>query len=237
MSRAAFISLLSLSAAAWANFSVDTTRIVMQEGMPKEALVVTNLTDAPIVVCGFVDKGEDENYCYQHQNVNQHFALLPNVFRIAAGSKQLTYVVPKAPGLPEDRESFFWLNLTDYISPDFSENNQYIHQRLKIFYRPYKIVGMDSMQALKQLSWKIDSRHSKGMNILIDNPSPFHASFAKISLLVKGKRVEIPTNKLDMVYPFDQKVIQFSINASSATIEYELIDDYGSTHVNSAVVR
>lgn len=182
LSRPAMAALLlmSLASTAWCQLKIEGTRLIYL-GSAKEANInVVNRSGLDTVVQSWVsspDEGRDTPFA-----VVQPLTLIP------ANGQQLLRVLYAGQGLPEDKESMFWLNILEIPrKPEQADTLQFaIRQRLKLFYRPAGLPGSASAAA-DGLQW----RTPQPGRIEVHNPSAFHVSLVDLRLDNPGQSQQL----------------------------------------------
>lgn len=181
---------------AQADIVIEGTRVIYPAGRPEIGVQITNLGDQPVLVQSWVDSGAASAYAPPEQ-ISAPFTLLPPLVRVepkkgqtlrllytgqlSSAGQHLSGQTPATQGLPADQESLFWFNVLE-VPPkpaDAGDKNYLqfaVRNRLKLFFRPQGLPG-DVAKAPAQLHW-----HQQGDQLLVDNPTPYHISFAKVSL-------------------------------------------------------
>lgn len=165
---------LLLAAPAQAGIVLNTTRVIYQATDKEVSFVVNNSGTADILAQSWLeaDSGTD----------NLPFVVTPPLARMAGNARQMIRVIYAGEGLPEDRESVFWLNVQEI--PQSAKDNQLqiaIRQRIKLFYRPVGLSG-DPLDAAKSLKWRLLDGQLE-----VSNPTPFHVSMIQIDARQQGK--------------------------------------------------
>lgn len=103
------------------------------------------------------------------------FIITPALARMPGGGKQLLRIVYAGSGMPEDRESVFWLNVQE-IPQTAAENALQIaiRQRIKVFFRPLALTDAPE-KAPQTLEWQL-----RDSVIHVKNPSSYHVSMVRI---------------------------------------------------------
>lgn len=176
----AALMLMSLAPTAWCQLKIEGTRLIYQ-GSDKEASInVVNRSDLDTVMQSWVsspDEGRDTPFA-----IVQPLALIP------PNGQQMLRVLYAGQGLPEDKESMFWLNILEIPrKPEQADTLQFaIRQRLKLFYRPAGLPGSASAAA-DGLQW----RTSQPGRIEVHNPSAFHVSLVDLRLDNPGQSQQL----------------------------------------------
>ena len=100
--------------------------------------------------------------------------------------------------------------------------------RIKIFFRPDNLIGNAGM-AGEKLKWELSRAGASQVPVIkVFNPTPYYVSFGRMEVAVSGRRIDL---KPGMVAPFGYESFPWPASAPSqptkASIEYEVIDDFG----------
>lgn len=173
--------------------------------------------DTPVLVQSWIDSGEVDT---KPDFIEVPFMLTPPVNRIDPENGQTLRIRYTGDTLPTDRESLFWLNVLEIPAKPSSESNENYLQmafktRIKLFYRPSSL-KLDINDSMEKISFnRIDND-----TVRVDNPTPFHISFARIA----SNKKEIDG---DMVSPYSSLHFQLP-NQAGNKVEATYINDYGA---------
>ncbi|EHU82176.1 gram-negative pili assembly chaperone, N-terminal domain protein [Escherichia coli DEC3F] len=132
-------------------------------------------------------------------------------------------IVNITPGLPQDRESVYWVNVKAIPSKsDDSENKNVlqiaVRTRIKLFYRPAGLKG-DVKTAPNELRFT-----RNGNQLRVDNPTVFNITFNQF--FANDKEIE----KAGMVPAKGALNITLPAGVGSVSkIKYNTINDFGSS--------
>ncbi|MCH9299875.1 MULTISPECIES: fimbrial biogenesis chaperone [Pantoea] len=197
----------------------------------KRLLIVNNDSNAPVLLQSWVDDGHSDDISKEK---NFPFAVIPAVVRMTPGKIINLKILPteKVHGLPEDRESLFWVNLYEIPgvkrTPQLENANKMeigLKTQLKIIYRPFK-KKMDVINIGEGLEIRLsDSRHS----LELDNPSPYYVTPVSIKIKSSSGEHALKLGMDRMIAPFSLKHFNIPevINSTSIAVEYTLVDDAG----------
>ncbi len=106
----------------------------------------------------------------------KHRLLLRPLFKLDPEKNNILRIVNITPGLPQDRESVYWVNVKAIPSKsDDSENKNVlqiaVRTRIKLFYRPAGLKG-DVKTAPNELRFT-----RNGNQLRVDNPTVFNITF------------------------------------------------------------
>lgn len=193
--------------------ALGATRVIYPLGAKQVTLSVINYSKKEkYLINSWV---EDSN-----EKKTSDFIVTPPLFVISPDSENILRIVSTAIGLPEDRESIFWLNVKSIPSIDKSKLDESknilqlaVLSRIKIFVRPTNL-SINPVEAYSKLTVKKNNGE-----IIINNPTPYYMNM--VSILIDGKQVDNL-----MIEPFSDKKLDGNKNSSS--FSYELINDYGA---------
>ncbi len=151
------------------------------------------------------------------------FIITPPLFRLDPGKNNILRIVNTTPGLPQDRESVYWINVKAIPSKsDDSENKNVlqiaVRTRIKLFYRPAGLKG-DVKTAPNELRFT-----RNGNQLRVDNPTVFNITFNQF--FANDKEIE----KAGMVPAKGALNITLPAGVGSVSkIKYNAINDFGSS--------
>ncbi|SNY69813.1 molecular chaperone [Enterobacter sp. CC120223-11] len=169
----AAVSLLSFSITADAAIALDRTRVIYTGNANSMSLTLSNdNAHNPYLAQSWL---EDE----RGNKNNLPLVVTPALQRIEPSHRSMIRINPvsAAIGLPQDRESVFWLNVKE-IPPKSERSNVMqiaLQTRIKMFYRPTAIIPPKFSRWDDQL---ILTRTNKGYTV--DNPTPYFMTIIAI---------------------------------------------------------
>ncbi|WP_431296049.1 fimbria/pilus periplasmic chaperone [Rahnella sp. PAMC 25559] len=221
---AASIMLCCTAFHASAVVNAEKTRVVFNSGSIAESLSLVNSEKEPVVVQVWTDNGDPT---ISPDQVHTPVVINPPVFKMKPGEiRNIRLLLVSAGGLPQDRESVYWLNI--YQIPPNTETQHKgekkivlpLKIRMKVFVRPEKIGELQENDAQK-LQFSID-RESGNKTLLIQNPTAWHLT---LSSLRSGKTA-LPGV---MVAPFTSERVDIPADKTLADkVEYDVINDNGT---------
>lgn len=222
------VFFLSYSTASYSSVTMLKTRIVYSSDSRFEVLKFMNNDEIPYIMQIWADKNNPNS---TPDNADAPFVIQPPVFRIDPKTGRDARLIYTGEGLPQDKESIFYLNVAQIppkdLNKDIKEGNSFtviVHHRLKIFYRPTAIVSqLNNIE--KQISF---SKESNG-NIKVKNDSPFFMSFAQLEATnASGQKFIF---KSTMVSPLSTEVLVAEnggkLSFSPDKITYKYLNDLG----------
>lgn len=210
------------------------TRVVYPAQEKEVTVALQNAGQRPALVQLWIDDGDQDT---PPELAKAPFVVTPPLLRMEGGDKQAMRIRFAGPAQPTDRESVFWLNMLE-IPPSSDSTEERLElafrSRIKLFYRPAGLPG-DAETAHRQLRWSLQ-RGAQGVSLQVDNPTPWHVSFADVGLRVGG--VEAGQAGSGMVAPRSSQTFVFeglsAVPSGKRSIAYSTITDLGA--VQEAVV-
>lgn len=160
---------LLVGATAHAGVVTGGTRLIYPGGKKEATLSVTNNDATPYLIQSWVenDKGAAP------------FLLTPPLFRLD-GEQQTRLRVIYSGGLPENKESMFWMNIKAIPSSQAKAGANTlqiaIKTRIKLIYRPKSVEGTPET-VTGQLRWT-----RSGNTLQVTNPTAFYMNFAEVKI-------------------------------------------------------
>ncbi|EMO4452096.1 molecular chaperone [Klebsiella michiganensis] len=200
---------LLVGAAAHAGVVTGGTRLIYPGGKKESSLSVTNNDATPYLIQSWVESNKGA----------APFLLTPPLFRLE-GEQQTRLRVIYSGGLPENKESMFWMNIKAIPSSQAKAGANTlqiaIKTRIKLIYRPKSIEGTPEM-VTEQLRWT-----RSGNTLQVMNPTAFYMNFAEVK--VGGVEVK----EANWVGPGETARFQLP-GVSAGALQWKLINDYGGT--------
>lgn len=213
-----FVSSLSLAVSVQAGVVLNTTRVIYPAKDKEVSLAAHNSGRAEILLQSWLESG-----IAAADPSSLPFVITPGLARMPADARQLLRIIYAGSGMPEDRESVFWLNVQE-IPQEVAENTLQIaiRQRIKVFFRPRGLSG-DPFKAADGLRWRVLKDQ-----LQVENPSPYHVSMIGIGLRQGGR--ELMTKDSQMLAPRQSLRLPLKSGPSSETLQLEFasIDDFGA---------
>ena len=222
---------LCLTAPAFASVVISGTRVVFYAKQGATTVQLTNEDTHPALVEAWVDAG---NIHSTPDNTKAPFLVSPPLFRMDANAGQSLRIlfVGSKHGLPDNRESLFWLNVLEVPPKPTGAAAQQPHlqfairTRIKLFYRPPNL-PIKRPNAAEKLVWKgIGSGHAWALEVT--NPTPYYLTLAKVELVTGGHSYDVKTG---MVAPFSNLSLKVpglgKMPAAGSKVSYYTINDFG----------
>ncbi|MDF9893499.1 fimbrial biogenesis chaperone [Pseudomonas sp. R32] len=163
---------LAVGSSAEAMIKIDGTRLIYT-GQHREATIrVTNVSSQTVALQAWVSSSEENSS-------DVPFALAHPLIKLNPQQVDVLRILYRGEGLPEDRESLFWLNVMEIpLKPDRQNSIQMaVRQQLKLFFRPPRLQGTSSA-CVAGLSWKVKN----GNSIEVTNACAFHVSLVDVRI-------------------------------------------------------
>ncbi|CCG88399.1 fimbrial biogenesis chaperone [Erwinia piriflorinigrans] len=218
----AVLCCFSLSAAA--GIQVDATRVIYHGNAQSASLNIHNDKPETYMVQTWLDQG-DATKTPQDIPVQ----VIPPVLKLAGNKEAVLRFIYSGKGLPQDRESLFWVNVQE-IPPTSSKENVLqiaVRTRIKLFYRPDGLNTTLEKQA-EALKW-----HRQGNQLIVENSGPLNITLGTVTLTSgSGKKQTIDA---DMIKPFDHATMTLPAGTENGSrIGFSYINDYGgNSQVNN----
>lgn len=151
------------------------------------------------------------------------FLVTPPLFRLDPGQENILRIVLTRGGLPQDRESLFWLNVKSVpeLARNESEANVLhlsVKTRLKLFYRPAAL-ARGAQEAYKKLAFS-----RQGSDLVVRNPTPYYQNLKQLS--VNDHAIQAEISRLTLP-PFGE--MRYPLPVANATqVSWRTITDYGN---------
>lgn len=185
---AACLSLFIATTPAQANVLISGTRQIYPAQEREITVQLSNRSNKPALMQAWMDDGDATA---TPGNAKAPFIVMPPVFRIDAMKGQALRIVKTGAGLPQDRESMFWLNVLEIPAQAKSEVDRNLLQiafrsRIKVFHRPEHLPGTPA-DAAQALSWSL-VRKGDAYALRASNGSAYFVTVAQVELNAAGKR-------------------------------------------------
>lgn len=212
--------LLVASHAVYSSVNIGGTRVIFSGAQKEASLPVMN--------------GDKINYLMQtwieYPGKNSQkvpFVVFPPLFKLSAGGQSAIRIMRNEVTLPDDRESYFWLNVKAIPATARAGSNQLqitVRTRMKLFYRPTSLKPGNN-----DFFKKVIYRRVKD-GVVLSNPTPYYINFYNLS--VNGASVP----EADMIAPFSDAKFKLSASPDNNRLNVRLsvINDSG---VKSATVQ
>lgn len=203
------MTLMLIASTAEAGLYFVNTRVIFPGNKKEGVLHVHNDSKILYLMQAWVTLPDNEK-------ANPPFFMAPPLSRIEPGERKAVRIFKTKQQLPEDRETFYWVNVKAIpsIEPKANQIVLAVTTTMKMFYRPAAIKG-NPAQVAKKLTWK-----RVGEFIQVENPTPFYYTFFKVVL--DGKEL-----KTGMIAPFSTLQLDKTADVVSREIKWQYISDLG----------
>lgn len=211
---------------ACASVMMVGTRVIYPADIKEKALAFTNTGNEPVLVQVWADKDNPQS---TPETADAPFLLIPSIFRINPASEHTLRLKFTGAGLPEDRESLFWLNFLQYPARKTSDHGQnsltvLVKSRLKLFYRPASLTG-DANHSLDDVKVSL-----KGKTLEINNTGAYHISV--ISAFTQERARKYPIKYKGIIVP--HSVTKWTLPSGGGdNLTINAINDYGGVFSKS----
>lgn len=210
-------TLCCYSLTAFAGIQVDQTRVIYNGGVKSASLDIHNDQPETYMVQTWLDRGDSSK-----MPKDIPIQVIPPVLKLAGNKEAVLRFIYSGNGLPQDRESVFWVNVQE-IPPSAKGENVLqiaIRTRVKLFYRPDGLNTTLQQQAEK-LKW-----HREGSKLVVENNGPLNVTLG----VVKVKNAAGKTQDIngDMIKAFDRSTVTLPAGAEKLSqFSFTFINEYG----------
>jgi chaperone protein EcpD len=152
------------------------------------------------------------------------FVITPALTRMSGNARQLVRIIYAGSGLPQHRESVFWLNVQEI--PQTADENVLqiaVRQRIKVFFRPFGLQG-DPQEAAENLEWRLIG----GDTLEVSNPGRYHVSMVQIGLRRGATRLLQEDSRMLAPLQRFRFPIEHTAPRDPATLSFIAINDFGA---------
>ena len=216
MKKVLLCALLACSANTFAGIQVDATRVIYNSENQSTSLSIHNDSDATYMVQSWLDTGDASRV---PQNIP--IIVTPPILKLAPDKDAILRFIYSGEGLPQDRESLFWINVQEIPPAPKQENvlQVAIRTRIKLFYRP-EVLKTNLQAEAQALKWQ-----HQGQKLIVTNNGPLHVTLGVLTLNQGDKTWKV---NADMVKPYDSLNITLPPDAQSANgLSFTYINNYG----------
>lgn len=217
------LAMAASSGLCVAGIQVGGTRIIFPASDREATIQVRNEGAEDIMIQSWIEAAPNQ------ADRDVPFAITPSLARLSHKKQQALRIFYQGKGLPEDRESVFWLSVQEIPQVSESGNSLQVafRQRLKLFYRPAKLQG-SAEEAARNLKWSLVSRSGE-TKLLADNTSVFNVSLGEAVVLFAGKEYPVETQMVGPMQSLQMNVKGLSRDVNgSAEVRWDSINDYGA---------
>lgn len=223
------VSIALQCSASLAGLALTGTRLVYPINAKYADISVENVGSQSAQMLAWVDDGDIGS---TPQTANAPFLLAPSVRVLGPGRKQVLRISYTGGPLPLDRETIYYLNVTEIPPKPSGLRTEPVLQfavrsRIKIFMRPAALPG-EPVAAAKALSWALDIGPG-GTLLRAKNLSPFFVSMPSVKL-VRGDTVLADLDG-GMAPPWGEAEFRVEARiadiAGATSVSYVYVNDYG----------
>lgn len=223
-----FRPVIALAVGLWmstveAGIVLNTTRVIYQSSDKEASFGVYNSGGGEILLQSWLEAPARDSDAQKAAAPDLPFVVTPALARMAGGSRQLLRIIYVGAGLPDDRESVFWLNVQEIPQTALENTLQIaIRQRIKVFFRPDGLKG-DPVAAPEMLQWRL----LKNDVLQVENPGPYHVSMLKVS--TRQGNTELVSLESQMLAPGQSLRLPLMHKSGSAplSLSFISINDFG----------
>lgn len=206
----ALLFMLGGMGCASASISLSATRLIYNQNDSEVSINATNDGEQDVLIQSWLEAVD---------NSAPPFAITPPLAKISGKERQVLRVFYQGDGLPQDRESVFWLNVQEIPKASTSKNSIQlaILQRIKLFYRPDALSG-DALSAPLNVKG-----YFSGGRLELSNATPYHINLVSVqqgSNVVKG----------EMISPHDAINLDARTFKNNGVVTLKVVNDYGAAH-------
>ncbi|AKE59128.1 fimbria/pilus periplasmic chaperone [Citrobacter farmeri] len=224
MKKLVVVLLSAMMLPAHAGIVIYGTRVIYPAEKKEVAVQLMNEGSSASLVQSWIDEGDTS---LPPEKIHVPFMLTPPVVRVPASSGQQLKIKKMTNGLPENRESLFYLNVLD-IPPNNAESTGKntlkfaMQNRIKLIWRPKGIT------AVNEESFRKLGLSASGRTLVLKNDT---ANWITIADIHTGT-VKI-NDKAIMLEPFSTQTVNTKY-AVEKKYELTIIDDSGN-YISSKV--
>jgi P pilus assembly chaperone PapD len=208
-----------LATGVHAGVVLNTTRVIYAAKDKEVSLGIHNTGTGEILAQSWLETSSDSG-----DPGTLPFVITPALARMSGGARQLVRIIYAGNGLPQHRESVFWLNVQE-IPQTVDENvlQIAIRQRIKVFFRPTGLAS-DPLQAAEHLEWRL----TEGEMLEISNPGPYHVSMIQLGVQQGAKKLLHEDSR--MLAPLQRVRLPLEpvAKGSPARLSFISINDFGA---------
>ncbi|KGQ51957.1 Chaperone protein focC precursor [Gallibacterium anatis] len=212
------LGLLLISSGSYANIIIQGTRFIYPSGEKGINVQLTNNDNRPSLVQAWMDNGDMKS---SPDSIKVPFVITPPVSRVEQHAGQTLRINYTGEPLPADRESVFYLNITDTPPKPRGENKNYlqfaVRSRLKFFYRPQGL-KISVQDAYQKVTWQKTTLAGKNA-LRATNPTPYYITYSAVNA---GSDAQQDA----MLAPFSSHDFVMK-GAVGRQVEWTVINDYG----------
>lgn len=219
------VAVALFTTSSLASVVITGTRVIYPSDAKEVSVKLNNVGPSPVLIQSWIDTGDT---AAKPAAIQIPFVLTPPMNRVESSKGQTLRISYTGGALPMDRESVFWLNVLEIPAKKVAKAEDNLLQmafrsRIKLFYRPVGLVG-NANDAVKAVTWS-----AKRNSLQAINPTPYHVSFASIT--VNGKTVEG-----EMVAPHGTQTFTLPVKAGN-NVTGNFVNDFGAVNSFNAIIK
>ncbi|SUD46189.1 pili assembly chaperone [Pseudomonas fluorescens] len=217
MKVAVCCSLLMFSMSTFAGIQVDATRVIYNGGNQSASLSLTNDSEETYMVQSWLDTGDATQ-----TPKGLPIVVTPPILKLASNKEAVLRFIYSGQGLPQNKESLFWINVQEIPPAPKLENvlQVAIRTRIKLFYRPAAL-QIDLNKQAQALKWQ-----RSGDDMVVTNTGPAHITLGVLNFAGNGQKACSLNG--EMVKPEDSLRITLPLTCRTANeLSFSFINDYG----------
>lgn len=231
-----FLFVFVFPFSSYAGISLDATRLVFSESKSQRGITV-GVTSSPASGSPYLVKARVVT-TPDAVSTDTPFVVSPSLFRLEPGTTNQLRIMQRSGGLPQDRESVYYLQVIAQASGKNNEADK--PERLggavvvssstviKLFYRPSGLPG-HQQAAMGELQFS-----RKGQQLYVYNPSPYFITLSSVN--AGGQSVPLSASKQNtMLAPFSG--MTYAVDPPAGPVMWKAINDYGGTEVFHGELR
>ncbi|WP_429113230.1 fimbrial biogenesis chaperone [Aeromonas veronii] len=203
------LGIIIYPAVSNASISLSATRIIYDSNKKEASINVINNGSQETLIQNWLEREKN------HQSPPP-FAVTPPLAKIKGNQRQLLRILYQGSGLPQDKESVFWLNVQEIPQQAEGDNKLQLalRQRVKLFYRPAGLVGTASQAPTKLTVKTVKNR------LELYNPTPYHINM--ISFRQDGREL-----KGEMIAPGSSLTLETQGINTAGEFDITVVNDFG----------
>lgn len=204
--------LLTTICSAHAGVIIGGTRVIYNGAAKESSLSVNNPDKVPYLIQSWIESSNSSAE-------KAPFIITPPLFRLDAEQQNILRILRVGSGIPEDKESLYWLNVKSIPSGAKQDNTLQIavKTQMKLIYRPASLKNGVPDELSEQLVWK-----GTGNNLQVTNPTNYYMNFSTIT--VNGTKIQ----DASFVAPQSTKKYNLPVSVSAGKVSWTIINDSGA---------
>ncbi|BBJ66355.1 MULTISPECIES: fimbrial biogenesis chaperone [Enterobacter] len=194
-----------------ATVNIGGTRLLYNGDKKEVSLSVNNPDSTPYLIQTVVDNLTSDPK-------KPPFIITPPLYRLNGGKENLMRIIMTG-GLPQDKESMFWLRVKAIPSAPREKNTLQIAvaTSIKLIYRPTALKDINVEKESGKLSWRVS-----GHKLEITNPTPCFINFNEI--ILAGKKLQ----NVSYAAPGTTTTFDLPSGVNGGNLQFSVISDFGA---------